>query len=258
MSETSSTKKCPFCAEEIKSEAIKCKHCGSDLSQLEKNKVTQAQRPEQTPKTLMKKNIIFPKSIKSCLMFFLLFFCIAMLIAAATNSITSTVNNEVANLPTTTENSKEIIPAKNVQTEKQKSKVDEINSIVDNIGSYDVTIWELNGDMTKSTSDGPFEIIVNAGPNKISSCSAAKNVLYEIMKGLYTSPVSDSLTRVKFTAFGYLKASLGSSDAVGVGGKPLVWSGPTNFWTVTNKYRSYEDESSSLSSRTYGVNINCY
>lgn len=30
--ENSTTKTCPFCAEIIKKEAVKCKHCGSDLT----------------------------------------------------------------------------------------------------------------------------------------------------------------------------------------------------------------------------------
>lgn len=34
------TRKCPFCAEEIKIEAIKCKHCWSELNKAEIGKIT--------------------------------------------------------------------------------------------------------------------------------------------------------------------------------------------------------------------------
>jgi len=145
-------------------------------------------------------------------------------------------------------------PTTTTQTPSQtlsSNPLERIEQIIDKIGDYEVTIWDSTGDFATESSI-PYEVIVNSKPNQFSNCFDAKNSLYETMKGLYSdSQLNGKITRVQFTALGYLKASLGNDDA-----KDLKWDvGPSNYWEVTLQYKDYEDTSSPLSQQTWGVKI---
>jgi archaellum component FlaF (FlaF/FlaG flagellin family) len=131
--------------------------------------------------------------------------------------------------------------------------VSAIENAINATGDYEVTVWTINGDFANAKSSPPFEVIVNTTASQIQDCFDAKNKLFNVMKAVYDSnALKSDVARIKFTAWGQLKASLGSQDA----GFDWSVSEPSNLWKILQQYKSYEDESSSLNQRTYGVRIN--
>ncbi|OGI11482.1 MAG: hypothetical protein A2Y40_01515 [Candidatus Margulisbacteria bacterium GWF2_35_9] len=132
--------------------------------------------------------------------------------------------------------------------------INKIESIIKNVGNYEVTIWDTSGNLAKKDTYSKVEVIINAtyvASGDIDSFKKAKFKMYEIMKNIFENPkISGQVVRVLFNSH-YLKCSLGATDA-----NNLPWIGPTNFWTVMMKYKPFMDESGSLASRTWGVRIN--
>ncbi len=73
-------KKCPFCAEEIRFEAIKCKHCGEMLAATEDGNIKQTEEPIQeptenaVPASILTKKFSTWGCFTGCLTYFLYFY----------------------------------------------------------------------------------------------------------------------------------------------------------------------------------------
>lgn len=142
--------------------------------------------------------------------------------------------------------------ANKTQSETKTSFIDKVNEIG---GKFETTIWEGDNLIIDQETTPPYQIVINAGANDISSCYYAKNIAYDILHKLYTDDATkNKISRVRFNAANYASVSLGYNDAF-QDGKELDWSGQTNFWNTMMKYKSYEDETGDLQNRTWGVYI---
>jgi TM2 domain-containing membrane protein YozV len=180
---------------------------------------------------------------------------IASIIIVSINS--SNTDNKKADMQNVaTGQSQSTQPTKTNAPAKAETATDPVSKIESNlasVGDYEVTVWDTKANFAKATTPPPYEVIVNAGNGKIAGCSYARNVAFEVMKKLYSDEsIKNKISRVKFTSWGHLKVSLGSED-----GAKMDWgtAGPTNFWTVMLKYKPYEDETGSLSQRTWGQEL---
>jgi len=72
--QSQASKQCPFCAEVIKDEAIKCKHCGADLTAKASSfKLTKSEKP--------KEGLFLQTMNCGCAIIFLIVFIVIVLVA---------------------------------------------------------------------------------------------------------------------------------------------------------------------------------
>ena len=129
-----------------------------------------------------------------------------------------------------------------------------IENSVKSVDDFEVTVWTENGSFANANDAGLFEVIVNSTNDQITDCFDAKSNLHDVMQALYSDPsIAAKVSRVKFTAWGELKASIGADD-----GKKIDWnaSGPSLLWSTLLQYGSQEDENGALTARTWGEQIN--
>ena len=96
-----------------------------------------------------------------------------------------------------------------VKAGNELGKVSGIEAMIAKFGNFEVTA--RNGDdFATDNTNGKIEIIVNADAN---NCNNAKDIVFAIMKSIFTSKHARSVSRVKVNIPYYLKVSLGSQHS---------------------------------------------
>lgn len=140
-----------------------------------------------------------------------------------------------------------------------KTPQEQIEGIVYKTAKYSVLIFD-DANRMDSKAKPPFDVIVNTYGSEAgnpTSCTYAKNVVYQIIKNLYADKsVRPTLGRVLVNASPYVSGSLGANDGVpAIEKDATLGGGPTNFWTVLSATQSYADNDMSLKNRTWGETL---
>jgi hypothetical protein len=115
---------------------------------------------------------------------------------------------------------------------------------------------KLDGEFAKP-ENSPWDVYVLSDPRAYSSCSGAKQVIYEIMRDIYTNnDTKVHIARLKINLSDQAVGSLGSKDAMSITNEMWQQNGPTTTTKALLASGSSELDSMPLDSRTYWETIN--
>lgn len=152
-------------------------------------------------------------------------------------------NNTSQYLPANTSVEKIEIAIKNSEN---KEKIDAIEGIVKEIWNFEVSTWDWDDFATNQTKQ--VEVIVNADAN---SCLEARDIVYAIMRGIYSSKYKDSIARIKVNIPFYIKVSLWAKNSK-FKRKDISSS---DLFTTIQEFWTEENEKWSLQKMTFAVDI---